>query len=110
MGASISCVVMSVLTSFGFPHLKNRNQEEDYIGLAAECFISGVKKRCREEATPIPNIYDEEIGGLRNSECDNAVEDMIRNIPTFQACKSSLYWNRSTTSKEDINLEGPWST
>lgn len=74
-----------------------------------------MKKRCREEATPIPTIYDEEIGGLRNSECDDSVEDMIRNIPTFQACKSSLYRKRSTTtpklptSPEDINLEGPWT-
>lgn len=58
-------------------------------------FISGVKKRCREEATPIPTIYDEEIGGLRNIECDDSVEDMIRNIPTSQACKSSLYRNHN---------------
>lgn len=40
---------------------------------------------------------------------------MIRNIPTFQACKSSLYRNQSTTipklptTKEGINLEGPWT-
>lgn len=82
-----------------------RNHEDVYIGLAAESFISEVKKRCRAEATPIPTIYDEEVGGLGNSKCDNSVEDVIRNIPTFQAFKSLLYRNRSTTSKEDINLE-----
>lgn len=41
--------------------------------------------------------------------------DMIRNIPTFQACKSSLYRNRAKTtlrqpkSQEEINLDGPWA-
>lgn len=101
----------NIVAAFGRPH----NHEEDYIGLAAESLISGVKKRCKEEAKPIPAICDEEIGGLRNSECNDSVEDMIRNIPTFQACKSSLYRNQSTTipklptTKEDINLEGPWT-
>lgn len=39
-----------------------------------------------------------EIGGRRNLECDDSVEDIIRNTPTFQACKSSINRNRSTTT------------
>jgi hypothetical protein len=29
-----------------------------------------VKKRCCEEVNPIPSIYDEEIGSLRNRDFD----------------------------------------
>ena len=57
-----------------------------FVGLAAESFISDVRKRCREVATPISSIYDEELGGLRNTDCDEIVVDMIRQVPTFQAC------------------------
>jgi hypothetical protein len=55
------------LLTFGKPH----NHEGYLVGLAAESFICGVRKRCREEAVPIPSIYDEELGGLRNTECDD---------------------------------------
>jgi hypothetical protein len=77
--------------------------------------MNGVKKRCTSEPTPIPTIYDEELGGLRNAECDDAVVGMIEQIPTFQSCKSRLYRNRSRTipklptTPEDINLQGNWT-
>lgn len=51
------------------------------------------RKGAEMKQHPIP-----EIGGRRNSECDDSVEDIKRNIPTFQACKSSIYRNQSTTT------------
>ncbi|XP_055997797.1 uncharacterized protein LOC130047214 [Ostrea edulis] len=78
--------VDNILVSFGRPH----NHKGDFIGLAAESFVRKVKKRCRDEAAPIPSIYDEELGALRNADCDDTVVDMIKQIPTFQSCKSVL--------------------
>ena len=49
----------NILVNVGQPH----NHDANFLGLAAESFISSVRKRCREEATPIPSIYDE-LGGL----------------------------------------------
>uniref|UniRef100_K1R1H1 Uncharacterized protein n=1 Tax=Magallana gigas TaxID=29159 RepID=K1R1H1_MAGGI len=59
------CVLCVFCASWWLWKTVERNHEEDYIGLAAESFISEVKKRYRVEATPIPTIYDEEVGGLR---------------------------------------------
>ena len=50
--------------SFGVNH----NHPSDHIGLAAASFVTNVRKRCREEVNPMPSIYDEEIGSLRNRE------------------------------------------
>ena len=74
-----------------------------------------MRKHFIEEATPIPSINDEELGGLRNTDCDEIVVDMIRRVPTFQACKSSLYRSRAKTTpklpsfQEEINIDGPFS-
>lgn len=103
--------VDNILVSFGRPH----NHEGDFIGLAAESFVSKVKKRCRDEAAPIPSIYDEELGALRNADCDDTVVDMIKQIPTFQSCKSVLYRSRGKmmpklpTTQEEINLQDSWT-
>lgn len=80
----------NILVSFGQPH----NHEGDFIALAADSFLSKLKKRCRDEAAPIPSLNDEELGALRNADCDDSVEEMIRQIPTFQSCKSTLYRSR----------------
>ena len=49
----------------------------------ADSFISRVKKRCRDKVAPIPSIYDEEVGALRNADCDDSVLDMI-SLPVLQ--------------------------
>ena len=101
----------NILVSFGRPH----NHEGDFIALAADSFVSKVKKRCRDEAAPIPSLYDEELGALRNADCDDSVEEMIRQIPTFQSCKSILYRSRGKmmpklpTTPEEINLQDHWT-
>ena len=74
-----------------------------------------VKKRCREEVSPVPAIYDEMLGQLRNRECNEDVVDMIRQVPILNSCRSSLYRNRAKqlpklpVTQNDINLDGPWS-
>ena len=60
------------------------------------------------------NPYDEELGGLSNTDYDETIVDMIRQVLTFQACKSSLYRSRAKptqkllSSQEKINIDGPW--
>jgi hypothetical protein len=85
------------------------------IGQAAYVFLNDVRKRCRDEVVPILTICDEELGKLRDRECDDDVEDMIRKMPTFESCRQSLYNNRSKlmpklqTTQGDIDLEGSWT-
>jgi hypothetical protein len=74
-----------------------------------------VKKRCREEVSPVPAIYDEMLGQLRNRECNEDVVDMIRQVPILNSCRSSLHRNRAKqlpklpVTQNDINLDGSWS-
>ena len=91
------------------------NHHANQFGLAADAFIVSVEKRCREEVSPVPAIYDEMLGQLRNRECNEDVVDMIRQVPMFYSCRSSLYRNRSKqlpklpVTQNDINRDGPWS-
>jgi hypothetical protein len=93
---------------------QNHNHPSDGIGLAACAFIGEVKKRCRDEVTPIPTIYDKELGKLRNRECDDTVIEMIENIPTYESCRTSLYRCRAKVlpkfpvTQGDIDLDGDW--
>lgn len=62
------------------------------------------------QRTPIPSIYDQDLEALRNADRDDRVKDMIRQIPTFQSCKSVLYRSRgkmTPTTLEEINLQDP---
>ena len=77
---------------------QSHNHDADFVWLAEGSLISGVRKSCGEEATPIPSIYDEELGGLSNTDCDETIVDMIRQVLTFQACRSSLYRSRAKTA------------
>ena len=91
------------------------NHPANQFGLATDAFIVSVKKRCREEVNPVPAIYDEMLGQLRNRECYKDVVDMIRQVPMLYSCRSSLYRNRAKqlpklpVTQNDINLDGPWN-
>jgi len=95
-------------TGAGRPH----NHTGDIIEVAASAFINNVKKRCRDEVCPIPTIFDDELSKLRNQECDDTTVEMIRQIPTFHGCKSSLYRSRSKvlpklpSSTNEAEIEG----
>ena len=80
-----------ILMSLG----QNHNHTADVVSLAADIFVYQVKKRCREHVTPMPIIYDEEVGCLSDRDYDEDVGEMIRKIPTFERCRGSLYRSRS---------------
>ena len=103
--------VDNIHASFGRLH----NHDGDFIGLAEDSFVNRVKKRCRDEVVPIPSRCDEKLGALGNADCDDAVVDMIKQIPTFQSCKSGLYRSGGkmvsklpVTQQENI-LQDPWT-
>jgi len=96
---------------FGSEH----NHPSDITGITAEAFISDLKKLCRENISPIPSLYDDALGSLRNRDCDETVEQVIAKIPTFDTCSSSLYRSRSKLlpklpqTQADIDLNGEWT-
>jgi len=68
-----------ILMSLGQYH----NHLADVVSLAADAFVNQVKKRCREQVTPIPTIYDEEIGCLRDRDYDWNIGEMIKKNPNI---------------------------
>jgi len=105
---------LTTLNNIPVSFRQNHNHPSDVASLAADAFVSSVKQRCREDVSPIPTIYDEELGSLRNKDFDEDVEGLIRCIPTYYSCKSSLYRSRLQTlpklptSQADIDLDGDW--
>ena len=71
-----------------------------------------MRSRAKEELTPLPSIYDEEITKLRDAPWDAQTIEIASNIPTLDSAKSSLYRSRQKmlppvpTTRPDINLEG----
>lgn len=65
----------------------------------------------RQHQFPLSTMYIEELWSLRTTKCGDSVVQMIRNIPSFQACQSSFYrnWAKTTpklrTSQKEINLD-----
>lgn len=94
---------------------RDHTHPSDIVGITAAAFISGVKKRCRDEVDPIPSIFDECLGSLRDRECDVHVVSVIESIPTFESVKSALYRSRAKVipklpaTQQDINLEHQWT-
>jgi len=101
----------NVPVRFGNEH----NHPSDITGITAEAFIADLKKLCREDLTPLPSLYDDALGSLRNRDCDETVEHVIEKIPTFESCRSSLYCSRSKLlpklpqNQNDIDLHGEWT-
>ena len=56
--------------------------------------MQNICKRCRDEVTPIPTFYDEEIATPRDADWDDAAVETVENVSTFQSCKTSLYRQR----------------
>ena len=71
-----------------------------------------MKKRAKEETTPIPKIYHEALQEVTRSESHEAVAPIL---PTYGSMKSSLYRKRHERfppllqSVEELNFEGEWS-
>ena len=71
-----------------------------------------LRKRAREEVTPIPSIYNDALVDIAaNSE---EGESLAGRLPTFPSLKSSLYRSRRSRlpplpqSREDVTIEGRW--
>ncbi|KAL5014241.1 hypothetical protein ScPMuIL_008511 [Solemya velum] len=71
-----------------------------------------MKDRSRDELTPIPTIYEEELVKLRNREWNDDTQQLIQQIPTFLSCKDQFYNQRLKTlpalptSLADLQLQG----
>lgn len=59
--------------------------------LEANKVLQHIKKRCRQETTPVPSIYKQEIAKLRTPEWNDDTQRMVEELPTFPFLKSSLY-------------------
>lgn len=83
--------------------------------IQVEKVMSMMRKRARDEIKPMPSIYVEEIAKLRSGDTLEASEDVARNMPSFQSLKTGLYKQRQKMipripkSREDIELDGPWT-
>ena len=71
-----------------------------------------LRKRAREEVTPILSIYNDALVDIAANSQEN--EALAGSLPTFPSLKSSLYRScRSRLpplpqSREDIQIEGRW--
>ena len=74
-----------------------------------------IKKRCREETTPVPTIYEQEVVKLRNPEWNDESQQVVEKLPTFESCRGNFYNERSKLipalppTRADIVLEGKWT-
>jgi len=91
------------------------NHNADPGKIVASQIMTNVKKRCREEIKPVPQIYNEELSKLRTPDWDDIDADVAEKLPTYQSCHSSLYRQRSKTlpklpkTTNEIDLQGEWT-
>jgi len=70
-------------------------------------FKSNIRKKAREETTPMPTLYREELNRQN--------PDNIANMPSFTSVSSALYRHRRHAipnlpeTRADVKLEGPWT-
>ncbi|KAK3106289.1 hypothetical protein FSP39_017023 [Pinctada imbricata] len=75
-----------------------------------------IKRRCRDELTPIPTIYSQEITSIRQGDWTDESRQLAESLPTSHSAKNSLYTQRSKTipalpkTLADINLPDHWTT
>jgi len=71
-----------------------------------------MKKRAREESTPVPRIYRD---GLQQVTQESNRESVVPLLPTFSSLRSSLYRKRHQRlpplprSVDDLSFDGDWS-
>lgn len=93
----------------------NHSHDADFTGITARAFVADLKRKCQDEVCPIPTMYDEELGKLRDKECDDHVVNVIQRIPTFQSVKTALYRHRAKLipklpkTADTIDLPDEWT-
>ena len=92
----------------------NHNHENDRIKLDVDRVLQNIKRRCKDETTPVPTICEQEVTQLRNNEWNDDTNRLVQQLPTFESCRGQLYNQRAKLipalpqSRADINIEGPW--
>ncbi|VDI61105.1 Hypothetical predicted protein [Mytilus galloprovincialis] len=91
------------------------NHDSHKVKLKVDEILQTIKKRCREETTPVPTIYEQEVIKLRNPEWNDETQEVVENLPTFESCRGSFYNERSKLipalpkTRNEINLAEPWT-
>ena len=91
------------------------NHPNHQTKLKVDSVLKSIKKRCREETTPIPTIYDQEVNKLRNPEWNEDAHKVVEQLPTFKSSRGSFYNERAKiipilpATRSDIILEGQWT-
>ena len=92
----------------------NHNHDNDRVQLNVDKVLQSIKQRCKEETTPVPTIYEQEVTKHRNIEWNDDTHRMVQQLPTFESCRGQLYNQRAKLipalpqTRSDINIEGPW--
>ena len=87
------------------------NHAIDGIEAKVEKVKSSLRKRAREEITPIPTIYNDALVDIASAQEE---ESVAARLPTYPSMKSALYRARSSRlpslpkSREEIHIEGRW--
>ena len=82
------------ITTLGTDMLQQMNGHNHAVNLAAtrvEEIKSKLRKRAREEVTPVPTLYNEALVELR-TQPDSS--DVAPTLPTYSSFKSSMYRSR----------------
>ncbi|CAC5397301.1 unnamed protein product [Mytilus coruscus] len=96
----------------GFP--RDHNHPPSHADIKAMLFLSHLSEKARSCLDPLPTLYDSEIIQFRCREWDENTRQIVENIPTFTACKSSLYRQRNTelsrqpATRQNIDLQAEW--
>ena len=92
---------------------RGHNHAVDPTDIKVETIKSNLRKRVREEVTPVPRIYNEAVVQLSTEEDCSSV---AAQLPTFDSMKSSLYRSRRKRfppipkSRAEIEVEGEFTT
>ncbi|XP_046568321.1 uncharacterized protein LOC124276723 [Haliotis rubra] len=68
---------------------QKHNHQIDRRSFEVAKIVNKMKKRSREEVTPVSAIYEEELAGYRNSDWSNETEQLVARMPNFDSCSSS---------------------
>ena len=84
----------------------------DGVEAQVERVKHNLRKRAREEVTPISSIYNDALVDIATNSEEN--KTLAGRLPTFPSLKSTLYRSRRSRlpplpqSREDVQIEGRW--
>ncbi|CAC5356273.1 unnamed protein product [Mytilus coruscus] len=93
---------------------RDHNHPPSHADIKAKLFLSHLSEKARSCLDSLPTLYDSEIIQFRCREWDEDTRQIVEKIPTFTACKSSLYRQRNTelprqpATRQNIDLQAEW--